>query len=258
MELKDFVLYIRVFKSTLMEAVLSLTASPNEKSMLRSVKPQKMEAAAGACEIHAPPDCSATAARGQRVTARRQAVWTAVSSADIAVLFPARFWSLATIVRSDASYFWSGSVLNSMVKGIYAIFMLLVNFSLQFRFVNLFCYNVITVCVWLFVRSKHCQPNARVFIGPPVLALIAKKGNFLSALKASKNKAIWIVDSGASDHMTDCHQLFSTYIPCAGNLKVKIADGSLASIAGKGSIKISDHITLESVLHVPKLACNLL
>ena len=55
MELKDFVLYIRVFKSTLMEAVLSLTVSPNEKSMLRSVKPQKMEAAAGACEIHAPP-----------------------------------------------------------------------------------------------------------------------------------------------------------------------------------------------------------
>src|ERR1051325_10690701 len=58
--------------------------------------------------------------------------------------------------------------------------------------------------------------------------------------------------------MTNCSHLFSSYFPCSGSEKVRIADGSYSSIAGKGSIKISEQITLQSVLHVPKFACNLL
>ena len=58
--------------------------------------------------------------------------------------------------------------------------------------------------------------------------------------------------------MTDAHHLFSTYSPCTDNLKVKITDGSLSPVAGKGSIRISESITLNLVLHVPDLSCNLL
>ena len=58
--------------------------------------------------------------------------------------------------------------------------------------------------------------------------------------------------------MTDAHHLFSTYSPCVGNLKVKIADGTLSPVASKGSIRISESITLNPVLHVPNLSCNLL
>ena len=58
--------------------------------------------------------------------------------------------------------------------------------------------------------------------------------------------------------MIESYSLFSSYLPCGSNLKVKIADGSLSSVAGKGSIKIFDSLTLESVLHVPKLSYNLL
>ncbi|KAL5857492.1 hypothetical protein ACOSQ3_004950 [Xanthoceras sorbifolium] len=58
--------------------------------------------------------------------------------------------------------------------------------------------------------------------------------------------------------MTSTSSLFHSYTPCAGNKKVKIADGSLSSIAGKGSIKISNKIELKSVIHVPNLSCNLL
>ena len=58
--------------------------------------------------------------------------------------------------------------------------------------------------------------------------------------------------------MTNAHHLFSTYSPCVGNLKVKIADGTLSPIAGKGSIRIYESITLNPVLHVPNLSCNLL
>ncbi|XP_031256086.1 uncharacterized protein LOC116114071 [Pistacia vera] len=58
--------------------------------------------------------------------------------------------------------------------------------------------------------------------------------------------------------MTSASQLFDSYIPCSGNQKVKIADGSLSPIAGKGSIKLSNTIELKSFLHVPRLSCNLL
>ena len=62
---------------------------------------------------------------------------------------------------------------------------------------------------------------------------------------------------GNAHHMTNAHHLFSTYSPCAGNLKVKIAYGTLSSVASKGSIRISESITLNPVLHVPNLSCNL-
>ncbi|KAK3029863.1 hypothetical protein RJ639_038297 [Escallonia herrerae] len=64
--------------------------------------------------------------------------------------------------------------------------------------------------------------------------------------------------SGATDHMTNCSHLFSTYTPCARNKKIKIADESLSAIARTGSIVLSPSITLHNVLHVPKLSCNLL
>ncbi|KAJ9679118.1 hypothetical protein PVL29_021141 [Vitis rotundifolia] len=58
--------------------------------------------------------------------------------------------------------------------------------------------------------------------------------------------------------MTDAHHLFSTYSSCVDNLKVEIADGTLSPVASKGSIHISESITLNPVLHVPNLSCNLL
>lgn len=71
-------------------------------------------------------------------------------------------------------------------------------------------------------------------------------------------KPLWIIDSGATDHMTDCSKFFSTYSPCAGNKKIKVADGSFSAIAGIGSIPLSSSLTLHNVLHVPNLSCNLL
>ena len=56
--------------------------------------------------------------------------------------------------------------------------------------------------------------------------------------------------------MTGCHELFLIYNPCPGNFKIRIADGSLSSVAGKGNIKLSN-MTIFSVLHVPNLTCNL-
>lgn len=58
--------------------------------------------------------------------------------------------------------------------------------------------------------------------------------------------------------MTGYSKLFSSYSVCVGNQKIKIADGSLSTIAGKGSIAISKSLVLHNVLHVLNLLCNLL
>ena len=58
--------------------------------------------------------------------------------------------------------------------------------------------------------------------------------------------------------MTRCFKLFSSYSPCAGNQKVKMVDGSISTIVGKGSLTISNTLVFKDVLHVPNLFCNLL
>ena len=58
--------------------------------------------------------------------------------------------------------------------------------------------------------------------------------------------------------MTGCSKMFSSYSPYAGNKKVKLVDGSLLAIVGIGTIKLTSLITLQNVLHVPNLSCNLL
>ncbi|RVW73986.1 Retrovirus-related Pol polyprotein from transposon RE1 [Vitis vinifera] len=77
-------------------------------------------------------------------------------------------------------------------------------------------------------------------------------GNYLIAALSSIKSNVhcpWIIDSGATDHMTGSSQIFFSYKPCAGNKKIKIADGSLSAIAGKGSVFISPSLTLHNVLH---------
>ncbi|KAA0062437.1 putative mitochondrial protein [Cucumis melo var. makuwa] len=68
----------------------------------------------------------------------------------------------------------------------------------------------------------------------------------------------WILDSGATDHLTGFSEHFVTYTPSASNEKIRIANGSLASVAGKGQIVLFDGFSLQKVLHVPKLSYNLL
>lgn len=56
--------------------------------------------------------------------------------------------------------------------------------------------------------------------------------------------------------MTSCHELFNTYSPCFGSFKIRIIDGSLSWVARKGIIKLQN-LTLNSILHVPKLTGDL-
>ena len=49
----------------------------------------------------------------------------------------------------------------------------------------------------------------------------------------------WILDFGATDHMTPLPKYFSTYSPCPSNKKISTADGTLITAAGQGEVQIS-------------------
>ncbi|KAF3671350.1 Lyk3 precursor [Capsicum annuum] len=111
-------------------------------------------------------------------------------------------------------------------------------FNVDFRFCNL---NLL-----LQLTDASCFYAVIVCIVPSA---------FLSA--NSNQKDSWIIDSRATNHMTGNSRASSTYTPCTGNNKIKIADGSLSTIARKVTVKLSPFLTLHDILHVPKLSCNL-
>lgn len=88
----------------------------------------------------------------------------------------------------------------------------------------------------------------------------AQSGTFAFAFSASVSSPSysWIIDSGASDHMTGASSFFSSYSVCSGKDKVCIADGSYSSIVDKGNIPVTPSLPLSSVLHVSKFTLNLL
>lgn len=88
----------------------------------------------------------------------------------------------------------------------------------------------------------------------------ANSGNLASFPCAllSHTTVPWIIDSGASDHMSGSSNLFSEYNPSSGQEKVCIVDGTMSSVSGKGSIHATSSLPLSSVFHVPNFGVNLL
>ena len=91
-------------------------------------------------------------------------------------------------------------------------------------------------------------------------SFFAQSGNTFSALNISKYLVSkpWIIDSRASNHMTNDLNCFHLYNHGSNIGKVTIADRSFVLIIGKGSVSVSSSLTLDSILHVPKISCNVL
>ena len=86
--------------------------------------------------------------------------------------------------------------------------------------------------------------------------------NFLSdflALSVSNNsiKEAWILDSGATDHMTPNKENFMRFNPIDKGRYVKTADGTLLPVMGIGTIKLDPIGLLTQVLYIPKLFVSL-
>ena len=56
-----------------------------------------------------------------------------------------------------------------------------------------------------------------------------------------------VIDSGVSDHMSGNSSVLVSYSPCYGNLRVKIADGSIVNVASKDTVKLSSNLALVQV-----------
>ncbi|RVW51817.1 Retrovirus-related Pol polyprotein from transposon TNT 1-94 [Vitis vinifera] len=100
--------------------------------------------------------------------------------------------------------------------------------------------------------SKYSQYQDALKASTPVNAL-AESGK--TCLVSSSNK--WIIDSGATNHMTGNHKTFSTFRTHSAP-PVTVADGSTYEIKGSGTVKPTSSITLSSVLNLPNLAFNLI
>ena len=108
---------------------------------------------------------------------------------------------------------------------------------------------------------QHLISQAHHSTNPSVIGTggVAQRGNNTLVFHAAKAPSThWIVDSGASDHMTGNRSLLSTFSSCPSTLTVRIADGTCSTVAGTGTVQLSQNLTLHSVLFVPNLDCNLL
>ena len=67
----------------------------------------------------------------------------------------------------------------------------------------------------------------------------------------------WILDSGATDHMCSDKGAFSNYSTCTN--RITLGDNSSIECIGKGDVHVSSlNLTLRNVLHVPRIAKNLI
>ncbi|XP_075499991.1 uncharacterized protein LOC142538567 [Primulina tabacum] len=110
--------------------------------------------------------------------------------------------------------------------------------------------------------EEYCRLIRQASLNPPQIKTVGscsmtQSGNLFSALR-SYSIGYWIVDFGASDHMTSDFNLFCTYKPCSAHTSVKIANGSMTPVAGFGSIRLSKDVILKSVFHVLTLTCNMI
>ncbi|KAK9063841.1 hypothetical protein SSX86_017713 [Deinandra increscens subsp. villosa] len=87
-------------------------------------------------------------------------------------------------------------------------------------------------------------------------ATLVETGTPAQCLVSSTSK--WVIDSGASEHMTGNSQLLSNFCNQAPSSHVTIADGSTPKVMGSGSATITPSIHLSSVLNLPNFPFNLL
>ena len=62
---------------------------------------------------------------------------------------------------------------------------------------------------------------------------LAQTGRESNAFSCHFTSTPWIIDSGASDHMTNLSHVFLSYSLCPSDKRVRIANGNFSSIAGK-------------------------
>ena len=106
---------------------------------------------------------------------------------------------------------------------------------------------------------KSMMNSSNIVMGSTSIANSGKNQllTFLSLFTKDLTEA-WILDSGATDHMTSSEKSFETYEKIAPGKHVQTADGTLLPVIGFGSMTVQPIGIIFNVLHVPKLFINLI
>ena len=121
------------------------------------------------------------------------------------------------------------------------------------------------VLMVVFEVLAHLDKRVRSLIGnldkPAGTCSLAYSGAFPTSIGLNVSSETfsnsWVMDSGATDHMTNLLNGFFTYLPCPSSRKIATTDGSLTTIVGVGDVKLGPSLILKNVLHVPRLFTNL-
>ena len=88
-------------------------------------------------------------------------------------------------------------------------------------------------------------------------SLLAPSRSETYALLASSSPS-WIIDLGASSHMTGTSSLLSSYHPTPSHPPLTIADGRPCRVQGRGTNRVTPSLWLHQILYVPRFLVNLL
>ena len=104
-----------------------------------------------------------------------------------------------------------------------------------------------------FTPSEYeAWKQSQAFTSTVNLASTSSTHTFLAS------RSSWVIDSGASSHMTETPSTLSSLTPTTAYPPVSIADGRSCSVEGYGSTKPTPSLTLHNVSYVPRFPTNLL
>ena len=110
-------------------------------------------------------------------------------------------------------------------------------------------------------QLKNLLTSSRSVIGSTSLVGSGKTKILLDlSIFWVSNKSIkeaWIIDSGATYHMTSIKENFMIFTPLDKGRHVKTADGTLLPVEGIGTIKFGPIGLLIQVLYIPRLFVSL-
>ncbi|KAI3736523.1 hypothetical protein L2E82_26344 [Cichorium intybus] len=107
------------------------------------------------------------------------------------------------------------------------------------------------------LTNEQYQMFVKHFSGTNIGETKSNDPNVNMAGKSNKNKP-WVVDSGATEHMTNDRSLLKNTLNCDHELPVTIPNGDSIPVKGKGDSALPNGIEIRGVLYIPKFKCNLL
>ena len=103
-------------------------------------------------------------------------------------------------------------------------------------------------------QSVHHQQSLQS-VSPSINTLIESGKTTTYFISSSST---WVIDSGATDHMTGNSSLFSAFQSHPSTSTVTLADGSTSCVLGSGTIHPTPLIPLTSVMSLPQFSFNLI